>query len=235
MKPVNVLVLTGEGINCERETARAFERAGGQAHVHHVEDLCRKPELLLQHHILALPGGFSYGDEIASGQVLALRLKQALHEVWHPFLARNGLVIGICNGFQVLTKMQIFGELTLVHNRQGHFINQWETLTVDDTPCVWTKGLSGCELAMPIRHGEGRLWMPTSTTVRPVLRYHTDVNGSWQNCAGITDVSGQILGLMPHPEAALDANLVPAGIDGSTTLCLQIFKNSIHYIQETQP
>jgi phosphoribosylformylglycinamidine synthase subunit PurQ / glutaminase len=231
---VSALILSGEGINCERETARAFESAGGVTKILHVRDLCEKPLELLEHHIFALPGGFSYGDEIASGQVLALRLKAVLRDVWQPFLQQGGLVIGICNGFQVLTKLGVFGDLTLVHNRQQQFIDQWERLRVEPTPCFWTTGLVGAELAMPIRHGEGRLWVGEGTTVNSVLSYQRDVNGSWNNCAGITDETGQILGLMPHPEAALNPQLAPIGISATPQLCLQIFKNAIHHIQETQ-
>jgi phosphoribosylformylglycinamidine (FGAM) synthase-like amidotransferase family enzyme len=232
---VSALVLSGEGINCERETARAFQRAGGETRILHLRDLCAAPGELLKHHILALPGGFSYGDEIGSGQVLALRLKTALREVWTPFLEQGGLVIGICNGFQALAKMRVFGDLTLVHNRQNHFIDQWEHLTVESTPCFWTNGLAGSQLAMPIRHGEGRLWVSEGTHVNPVLSYLRDVNGSWNNCAGITDETGQILGLMPHPEAALDPRLAPLGTQPTSDLCLQIFRNAINHIQETRP
>jgi phosphoribosylformylglycinamidine (FGAM) synthase-like amidotransferase family enzyme len=231
MKPV--WVLRGEGINCEQETAEAFRRAGAEPRMLHARELCARPSLLLEAPILALPGGFSFGDEITSGQVLGLMLRQALAPVWPEFLARQGLVIGVCNGFQVLAKMGVFGPVSLVHNRQGHFIDQWVHTKVEGAHCIWTRGLEGQELHLPMRHGEGRLWAPTGLgDARAALTYTRDVNGSYQQIAGLTDVTGQILGLMPHPEAALRPELHPTRDPRAAESLLKIFHNAVHHAQE---
>ena len=238
-----VLVLADEGINCERETARAFTDLGAQAEIVSVRDFLRAPKMLLDFQIFALPGGFSFGDEISSGQVLGLALKDGLKEIWPQFLQQKGLSIGICNGFQILMKMGVFGPLSLVANAKHEFQDRWIDLQVEKSKCVWTKNMEGEKLYLPIRHGEGRIWVSDSKRTETlaqmteegtvVLRYEGDPNGSLDRIAGLCDSTGQVLGLMPHPEAALSEFLVP---DKTQTpkvkLHTQLFKNALHFAQE---
>lgn len=228
-KKVQALILTGDGINCENETALAFSEHGCVTKVMHIQDLIDQPGLLNQYQILALPGGFSFGDEIGSGQILALKLKYSLGVVLTEFINQKKLIIGICNGFQVLVRLGLLPkpfterQMTLSHNRQGHFINKWVNLTVPHSKCIWTKSLQGKEIALPIRHGEGKItfagdqatqhntFQALVTQGQIALSYTEDVNGSYQQIAGVTDPTGCILGLMPHPEAATSNWLLPDG------------------------
>lgn len=238
-----VLVISGEGINCEAETAAAFALAHAHPVIVPVRDFLKRPQMLLEYQIFALPGGFSFGDEIISGQILGLALKDALKEIWPQFLERKGLAIGICNGFQILMKMGVFGPFTLAANTPHGFRNNWVELTVEKSNCVWTQGLEGEELFMPMRHGEGRLWTESAkrterleslkTQGQIVLRYFDDVNGSMDRIAGLSDPTGQILGLMPHPEAALAATLFPVKTkSGKNELHARLFRNAVQFAQE---
>lgn len=209
---VKVLVLTGDGINCEVETSNAFKLTGASVTISHVADLLEKPTLLDNYHILALPGGFSFGDEISSGQILSLKLKYALGDQLKKFIDDKKLIIGICNGFQVLVKLGLLPmpynerEMSLVHNRQNHFIDQWAELVVPRSKCIWTKSFQLSKIDLPIRHGEGRIVFKGSkgeqeqifqtlfSNQQIALYYETDVNGSYQKIAGVTDPSGRILG-----------------------------------------
>ncbi len=240
---MNILVLRGEGINCERESARAFERLGAKTTPCSVRDLVRAPTKLLQASMLVFPGGFSYGDEMQSGHVLGLALKEALKEVWPAFLARGGLVIGVCNGFQTLMKMGVFEAgprtLALAHNESHQFIDRWVSLEVRSSRCIWTRGLEGRELVLPSRHGEGRIWSETTSFEmlddlgQVPLRYRENINGSMGRIAGLCDPSGQILGMMPHPEAALDEWLFPAEYRSPEKAQLNalLFQNALKHLQ----
>lgn len=232
-----VLVLKGEGLNCERETAAAFQRFGGHVDILNVRELLARPARLLESDILALPGGFSYGDEIQSGHILGLALKKAFMDVWPMFLKRRGLAIGICNGFQTLMKMGVFETertLALVHNSPAGFQDRWVSMRVHPSHCVWTKGLEGKTMQLPMRHGEGRIWSELTTPERlmqqgqVVFTYSENVNGSMGQIAGITDATGQVLGLMPHPEAALESWIFPdvAMID-ALPLNAKLFQNAL--------
>lgn len=239
-----VLVLSGEGINCEVETAAAFKRAEIAPTIMSVRSFLARPECLLNYQVLALPGGFSFGDEITSGQVLGLALKDALQIVWPEFIARQGLAIGICNGFQILMKMGVFGPFTLAANAPHGFQDRWIGLQVESSNCVWTKGMAGEELFLPMRHGEGRIWTASekrqenlktlSDQGQIVLRYQGDPNGSLEQIAGLCDPTGQVFGLMPHPEAALDAALFPVkALSAKTALHQKLFHNAALHLQET--
>jgi len=237
-----VLVLKGEGLNCERETAAAFLRFGGPVDVLNVRELLSRPARLLESDILALPGGFSYGDEIQSGHILGMALKEALKDVWPMFLRRRGLAIGICNGFQTLMKMGVFETertMALVHNSPAGFQDRWVEMNVQKSKCVWTRGMAGKKMRLPMRHGEGRIWSETTTPEmlqtqgQIVFTYSEDVNGSMGRIAGITDASGQILGLMPHPEAALETWLMPdSTMNDAIQLNAQLFQNALQYSGE---
>lgn len=232
---VKALILTGFGINCDRETQAAFIRAGAQADRVHLNDLIESPETLGEFQILAIPGGFSFGDDVASGRILANRLRFALREPLERFVRDGKLAIGICNGFQVMVKMGLLplfnGDMaqsvTLTHNDTNKFENRWVHLVAESaSSCVWLDGIERIEL--PVRHGEGKFIPKDDETIarltsnnQVALRYaHSDgtlakglfpanPNGSVDDIAGICDPTGRLFGLMPHPEAFLDGTNHP--------------------------
>ena len=213
------IVIAGDGINCERETARAIGLAGGTVTVIHINDLIAAPETLKGCDGLAIPGGFSFGDELGSGQIMALKIRHKLGDAFFSLVEKKKPVIGICNGFQVLVKLGLLpfpkGQervLALAPNEHGSFINRWVGLHVDkESVCLWTKGLAASYIELPIRHGEGRivfrqgeeekLYNMLVRQKQIPLTYAEDVNGSYGKIAGLTDPSGVVLGMMPHPEA----------------------------------
>ena len=226
MAPPGTLVLTGFGINCDYETQYAFFTAGSNARMVHVNDLIERPEILSEFQILALPGGFSFGDDIASGKVLANKLRYRLGESLVSFLESDKLLIGICNGFQVLVRLGLLPDghhgmgcqrVSLTYNDSGKFEDRWVNLKVENRiDCIFTRGVDRLEL--PVRHGEGKFMFDSAETLEQiersgqvVLRYSTpdggscvypdNPNGSVNDIAGICDPSGRIFGLMPHPEA----------------------------------
>ena len=219
MSTPSFLVMAGDGINCERETAHALRLAGADATIAHVNDILAAPTVLDRHDGLALPGGFSFGDELGSGRLLALKLKHQLAEALDRLVARKCPIIGICNGFQVLLQLGLLPTpreaqlATLTRNEGGHFIDRWVGLAVEpNTACHWTRALDTARtIELPIRHGEGRVvfavdraeMIATSLADagQVVLRYTQPVNGSHGDIAGLCDPSGLIFGLMPHPEA----------------------------------
>jgi phosphoribosylformylglycinamidine synthase len=235
MTQPTALILTGFGINCETETAHAFDLAGAKAVLIHVNDLLAAPEQLDTAQIFAVPGGFSFGDDVASGKILANRLRSTVGHPLKRFVEEGKLVIGICNGFQVLVKMGLLPffdgkfqrEVTLTHNDSNRFDNRWVTLEADPASvCVWTRGIE--RLEVPIRHGEGK-FIPKDDAVLQRLQQQGQIvfryakpeggaaagewpfnpNGSVDDIAGICDPSGRVFGLMPHPEAFVDATQHP--------------------------
>ena len=213
------LVLAGDGINCERETARAFEQAGAVSLIVHINDLLQSPRQLRDFQGMALPGGFSFGDELGSGQILALKIRHGMGEEFQRFVENGAPLIGICNGFQVLVKLGLlpFSQedicLSLAPNESGHFIDAWVDLEI--TPgcrCPWINNLPS-RLRLPIRHGEGRVVFSqrreqeiASRLVKngqiPLRYADSNPNGSMESAAAICDTRGLVLGMMPHPEAA---------------------------------
>ncbi|MGL4853771.1 MAG: phosphoribosylformylglycinamidine synthase subunit PurQ, partial [Lentisphaeria bacterium] len=160
---VKALIITGFGLNCERETAAAFKAAGAIADQIHLNDLIENKDLLHNYHILAFIGGFSFGDHMGAGTVFSNRVKAQLSEQLKKFVADGKLVCGICNGFQTITRLGLVpatGELfkqevALAFNKQEVFRDSWCTLKANaQSPCVWTKGID--LLPLPYRHGEGR-------------------------------------------------------------------------------
>jgi len=225
-----VCVITGFGINADEELARAFGLAGAEASRVHVNDLVGDSKLLSRFRILAFPGGFSFGDHLGSGKVFATLFRRNLGGALADFVAGGGLVIGICNGFQVLVKMGVLPnmsgtgaqEASLVHNECGKFEDRWVRVRFEENSrCVWTRGLSDMDL--PVRHGEGR-FITRAPAVMEAIRaqglialryaardettsdaalvgYPDDPNGSEGHVAGLCDPTGRVFGLMPHPEA----------------------------------
>ncbi|MBN2583894.1 MAG: phosphoribosylformylglycinamidine synthase I [Planctomycetes bacterium] len=229
--PPKALVLRTAGTNCDRETEFAFQTAGAAADRVHVNRLIAEPQLLDGYQILCLPGGFSYGDDLGAGRVLASQLLVHLRDRLADFIARGNLAIGICNGFQVLVKTGLLpgpvGDdtspmqqtTTVTYNDSGKFEDRWVHLRVDTDHCVFLE--KGEIIYLPIAHGEGKV-IPLDKEHRQALErlgrvalryvgpngeddpgYPGNPNGSLGDIAGMTDATGHILGLMPHPERHL--------------------------------
>ncbi|MBF0209349.1 MAG: phosphoribosylformylglycinamidine synthase subunit PurQ [Desulfamplus sp.] len=217
-RKVKALVLTGFGLNCDIETAYAFEFAGAQAHRVHINTLISGKVELNHFHILAFGGGFSWGDDHGAGVIQALKLKNHIGDKILEFVDQGGLVIGICNGFQTLVNLGLLPgidrdyktrSVALTWNDSGNFRDQWVNLAVNqNSPCVFTKDLDYNQFELPIRHAQGKFVAEPSvvekliTNNQVVLRYsNLNPNGSIYDIAGICDSTGHIFGLMPHPEA----------------------------------
>ncbi len=237
---VQAIILSGDGINCESETKRAFSLADIHADIIHIQDLIGGAKKLSDYDILALPGGFSFGDEIKSGKILSLKIEQYLKDDFNEFYHAKKPIIGICNGFQALTYLGVFDpdqsqSVSLDENTSGKFINLWVDLDINShSECIWTKGLD--KLRLPIRHGEGRVSFSKDREVNlnkeAVLYYDQEINGSYKNIAGLTCKYGTTLGLMPHPEAGLYKMLDPKNSEFNfeTTKALKLFKNAKEYV-----
>jgi len=220
MSKVRTLVLRAPGTNCDVETAFAFKQVGAVVSLVHVNQLIRGEQQLSDYQIMVIPGGFTYGDDIAAGKVLANELRLKLGEDITKFVEDGGLILGICNGFQVLVKAGILPRsadgspplLTLMTNDSGKFECRWVHLRVNrKSPCVFTQGMDS--LYLPVAHAEGKVVAdPKVLPELDVVLYYTDEcensnagypynpNGSVGNIAGICDASGRIFALMPHPE-----------------------------------
>ena len=223
MATVRTLILRAPGTNCDSETAFAFQQAGATASTIHVNQLIRREKRLADYQIMVVPGGFTYGDDIAAGKVLANELRLKLGDDILRFIEDGGLILGICNGFQVLVKSGLLPDwsdsgsplLTVVGNDSGRFECRWVNLSVNKaSPCVFTKGVD--IMYLPVAHAEGKITVDPRVLpgLHVVLRY-TDgkgdnkvgyphnPNGSVENIAGICDASGRVFALMPHPERYL--------------------------------
>ena len=218
------IVLTGYGINCEEETAFAFQRAGAETEIAHVNDLIANPKKLSEAQIFAFPGGFSYGDDTGSGIALANKIRNNLWEELADFIEEEKLVLCICNGFQVITNLGILPgienrkavrKVALSHNNSARYECRWVSIKSFSKKCVFTKGIEG--ISLPVAHGEGKF-----TASEPVLKQLNDSgqvtfrymkdgslakgefpfnpNGGAEDIAGICDKTGRVLGMMPHPE-----------------------------------
>ena len=223
MAKPKVLVLGGYGINCETETMFAFDRAGAESQYVHINDLVDGTVNLDDFDIWAFPGGFSFGDHTGSGKALANKLKNNLAEKIKKFVERDTLIIGICNGFQVMTQLGLvpaldgkFGEQQagLMRNESTKYQCEWVDVKNVSKKCVWTKGIE--KMPIPIAHGEGNFYIDDEKLAQlkandqVVFEYDgKNPNGSIANIAGICDPSGRIFGLMPHPERFLFATNHP--------------------------
>ncbi len=230
---VRVLIPVGLGLNCEEETAHAFRTLGVEPDLVHLTDLLtsRHERRLSDYHLVVFIGGFSYGDHVAGGLVLATRLRAHLLADLEAFLERGGLALGICNGFQALVRLGLVpgpddGRHDFVQradlgpNDRLGYRDAWVRLRVDARANgPWTHGLD--ELELPARHGEGKFLVPSRADLErlgrngqiafryvddegePTERWPSNPNGSSGGVAGVTDHTGRILGLMPHPDAFL--------------------------------
>ncbi|MBN2306414.1 phosphoribosylformylglycinamidine synthase I [Candidatus Peregrinibacteria bacterium] len=228
MAKPKALILSGYGINCEEETAYAFQKYGANPEIVHVNDLIDGLKKFEDYQILAIPGGFAYGDDTGAGKAMANRIANNLREAVLKFVQKDKLAIGICNGFQVLTALGLapalddqYGERQsgLMANDNNRYTCRWVHLKTGSKKCVWTKGVE--RLYIPIAHGEGYFYMPEEkvkelqTNDQVVFTYTKEdgspaggeypynPNGSILDIAGICDGSGRVLGLMPHPERHL--------------------------------
>ncbi len=231
-KTVKVIILTGFGFNCEQETACGFKASGAAVSLVHVNDLLAQPKTLLNFDILTIGGGFSYGDHLGAATVMALQLKSGLAAELRAFIDAGKLIIGICNGFQILARLGLTPALdgidfnpqvALTRNDSGVFRDAWVRLRCNpSSPCVFLKGLD--YISLPIRHGEGKIVPRDAHTLAAIEQRHLaalhyispatneatetypdNPNGSIHGIAGICDPTGRIFGMMPHPEAYLSA------------------------------
>jgi phosphoribosylformylglycinamidine synthase len=255
MKP-KALILRTAGTNCDKETEFAFSLAGAKTELCHINYI-KERNNLSDCQIIALPGGFSYGDDLGAGKILSLELLLWLKDALKNFIAQGGLIIGICNGFQVLVKAGILPDIdfkqkvTLTDNDSGRFEDRWTYLKITNhksqTTNVWLKDLPEI-INLPVAHGEGKFYAgdedlgKIEKSGQVVLRYVDkegklapypyNPNGSLNNIAAITDASGRIFGLMPHPERFMfqhqwpywkEKELPPFG--------LKIFENGVNYFK----
>lgn len=219
------LILTGYGINCEEETAKCFEIAGAAAEIIHLSDLINGEKKLKNYQIMAFPGGFSYGDDTGAGNAIANKIKNHLLQDILKFANEDKLLIGICNGFQMITNLGLvpaidkkYGtrQAALMHNAQARYECRWIYVKNRSQKCVWTRDIE--TLHLPIAHGEGNFF--ANDEVMNHLKQNdqialtycqedgTDANGKFpdnpngalHDISGICDETGRIFGLMPHPE-----------------------------------
>ena len=240
-----IAILYAPGTNCHEETAAAIERAGGKPALLHLHELLAGHDSLNNYAAAIVPGGFSYGDHLAAGRIFATMLVAKLRDQLTAFLEANRPVLGICNGFQVLTEAGILPNrqpgvrgMAMLENQSSHFEDRKVRLLVSAEKSMWTEGLAGQVLQMPCAHAEGRamiaeiagtaqprvLFQYTGAQGRAAMEYPDNPNGSPEAIAGVTDDTGLVLGLMPHPErAALPAHYSQDG--------LRLFENLVRWLK----
>lgn len=268
MNKPKILVIAGYGLNCEEETKFAFEASGGIGDIVHINDLIAGKHKLSDYQILAIGGGFAYADDTGAGNAYANKLKNHLWKDLQQFINDDKLIIGICNGFQILVNLGLlpalniaYGnrELGLMHNDIPRYTVRFVDLQVENPNSPWLRGIKS--LSIPVSNGEGKLYA-TDTVLKEIkkknlaaLRYYkgemceylglpASPNGSIDDIAGVTDESGKILGLMPHPERAMfftqlpnwqslkeqyleEGKKLPEFAPG-----LQLFKNAVEYFKK---
>jgi len=258
MKP-KALILTGYGINCDYETQHAFNIVGADAKRVHINDIIDKIESLEDYHIIAFPGGFSFGDDIASGKVLANKIKFNIFSDLQKFIDDGKVIIGICNGFQSMVKLGILPAfernykkqtVTLAFNDSGKFEDRWVYMKANPkSRCIFTKSID--TIYLPVRHGEGKFvannvfLQKLNKNNQVALRYVDDKgnlasypwnpNGSLENIAGICDETGRIFGLMPHPEAYLYMTNHPRWTREKIPeegIGVKVFRNAVEFINK---
>jgi phosphoribosylformylglycinamidine synthase len=265
---VKSLVITGNGTNCELEMAHACRLGGSDVvDIVHISTLLSGEKRLLDYHILNLPGGFLDGDDLGSAKANATRLRYArtpegasLFEQICTFVREGNLILGICNGFQLLVKLglvpdsagRIEQSATLTFNDSGRFEDRWVHLLVNpNSPCVFTRGLE--RLYLPVRHGEGKFIPADEQVLRqieeqhlitlqycdthyrtPAMDYPANPNGSVSAIAGICDPSGRVFGMMPHAEAYLHATNHPRWTREQLPeegMGVALFRNAVEYVR----
>ncbi|MBI4035864.1 phosphoribosylformylglycinamidine synthase I [Candidatus Daviesbacteria bacterium] len=257
MKP-KVIVLKADGTNREEEMAYAFQVAGANPEIVHINELRKGNKKFSDFQILALPGGFAYGDDIVSGKILAVELTSFFAEELRKFIGRKDTAtLGVCNGFQVLVRTGLLPfrnigqmDVTLTNNGSGHFECRWVKVKVNiNNKSQFLKGMDGNILWMPIAHGEGNFFTDNKTLQevedknlvafryvdnngKETMAYPDNPNGSLNAIVGVTDETGRILGMMPHPECFIRAEQHPNSrrdkvkIDG-----LPLFENIVEFVK----
>ncbi len=258
MAEVKAIVLRAAGINCDVETQHALELAGAKVQRTHINRIIENKSLLDEFQIIVFPGGFSYGDDVAAGKILANQIVHHLFEPLRKFIEQGKLVLGICNGFQVLVKTGILPgdnsaeqqqEITITDNDSGKFEDRWVHLAPETDRCVFIE--PGRQIYLPIAHGEGKIVTKDEATLEKLKSeghialkyvdenghegdYPVNPNGSRESIAGLTDTTGRVLGLMPHPERFVRRTQHPRWTrsgdidsDGMT-----IFTNAVKYVRE---
>jgi phosphoribosylformylglycinamidine synthase len=253
------LVLRAAGINCDVETQYALESAGAKAERIHINRFIEDKSRLQEYQILVVPGGFSYGDDVAAGKILANQIVHHIFEPMRKFIEAGKLVLGICNGFQVLVKAGILPgngshshqqEVTITCNDSGKYEDRWVYLAPQTDKCVFIE--AGRQIYLPVAHGEGKVVTKDTATLEGLKSagqiafkyvdangregdYPINPNGSVASIAGLTDSTGRVLGLMPHPERFIRPTQHPhwsrltnkLEADGMT-----IFNNAVKYVRE---
>ena len=258
MEQVRALVLRAAGINCDVETQHAFEICGADAQRVHVNRIIENPDLLDSFQILVIPGGFSYGDDVAAGKILANQIIHHLFDRLNVFIEAGKIVLGICNGFQVLIKTGILSEtepngkqqLTITNNDSGRYEDRWVYLEPSSKKCIFID--PNRRIYLPIAHGEGKIVFENEGVLeklkkddRIVLRYVDEngnfgpfpinPNGSTDSIAGLCDSTGRVLGLMPHPERFIRFTQHPHWIrlkDKTRADGRTIFDNAVKYVKQ---
>lgn len=234
MKP-KVCILRSDGTNCDQELYYAFEKFGGNPQYVQVNELRDKSKKLKDFQILALPGGFSYGDDLASGKILAIELVSFLKNQLEEFIEKKGLILGICNGFQTLVRTGLLPynkigkmDVTLAQNKSGRFECRWVKIKLETSKCIFFNkaNLPKDGLDIAVNHGEGKLLAPNKIINQiekdnlvvaryvdqngnPTQNYPYNPNGSTSAIAGLCDPTGRIFGMMPHPEKLVDITQHP--------------------------
>lgn len=259
MTSPKVCVLRTAGTNCDKETAFSFSKVGALPELVHINKLTSDNKHLHNYDILALPGGFSYGDDIAAGKILANELRFKLGDELRKFVAEGKLIIGICNGFQIMVKAGLLPgnkemkqEVSLIINDSGKFEDRWVYLRTKDKvlstkKCIWTKDLPEI-IYLPVAHGEGKFVAQDKKTIEKLKNngqvvfqycdskgrlagYPHCPNGSADNIAGICDETGRVFGLMPHPERHISIRQHPRWSGEKEGDGLQIFRNGVDYVK----
>ena len=257
MAEVEAIVLRAAGINCDMEAEHALELAGAKAQRVHINQLIEDKSLLERFHILVVPGGFSYGDDVAAGRILANQIRHHLYEAVRKFVDDGKLVLGICNGFQVLVKCGLLGgngsgnaqSVTITNNDSGKFEDRWVYLSPQTDRCVFIE--AGQQIYLPIAHGEGKVVTKNDSDLKEIQDggfvafkyvdkdgregdYPVNPNGSTGSIAGLIDATGRVMGLMPHPERFVRATQHPHWTrleNRSEGDGMSIFRNAVNYIR----
>jgi len=259
MKKVKAIVLRAAGINCDRETEDALELAGAEAERVHINRIIEDKSALEKCQILVFPGGFSYGDDVAAGKILANQVVHHLYEPVQKFIDAGKLVLGICNGFQVLVKAGILpgnenaepqDTVTITYNDSGKFEDRWVYLAPQTEKCIFVE--PGRQIYLPIAHAEGKVATKDEAALETLKSegyvafkyvdengeegpYPVNPNGSVDSIAGLTDTTGRVLGLMPHPERHVRPTQHPHWTrlkDRTDGDGMTIFENGVKYVKE---
>lgn len=258
MSQPNVLILRAPGTNCDKETAFAFELAGAKAEILHINRALENPSLFGRFQILCIPGGFSYGDDVGAGRIFGGQMQHHLADELDRFKAGGKLILGICNGFQVLMKTRVLLDVdphqgaaaTLAFNDSGKYEDRWVRLGVEGSKSVFLQGIEA--MYLPVAHAEGKFvardvatfaalesagqlalrYRPLAGGSAAAVPYPDNPNGAMGNVAGVCDDTGRVLGLMPHPERHIDPTQHPRwtrGEAGQQGDGLRIFENAVRY------